>query len=507
MISHPFRAFSTLELMIALMILTTTFSAVVLITLELPYAIQNGHIEELATSRAQALLNQSFAMGPASFNAIISIPTTSPSDGFKTSLNVQIMPDNLTKYLYSAVSWNDSRGKTRYTKLEGIVTDYTHAQANTCSVVDSGDWAHPHVLSLNIFDYPVSIVAVDSSGNSSLLVTAATSSGVSTDPDIQLFDISSTSNPIKLGRIDTATSTKIGLSALAVYNKIIYAANFFPANYTTCTKSPTCSQLQIIDATHPATPTILSNFQLATTTAPYATGSGGQSVGKSIFYANGYVYLGLQKAPTASSSPLGEEFNIIDVRDPKVPKWVGGYSIGRTINQIQVLNGYAYLATDDPSRELVILDVHNPNSIAFVSSYDAPGSSTFGYGETVSVSSTTISLGRSYTTTGQVLTFLNSTNLTQLKVTGTNVLSDPLNTTSVREVLIRGFLAFVLTSANLQIWNIQNQSQPILYGSPVTFAVGASAALNALACKQNTIYVISEASHAVTSFLQIITSS
>jgi hypothetical protein len=507
MIFYPFRGFSTIELMIALMIMTTTFSAVILITLELPYAIQNGHTEELATSEAQALLNQSFMMGSTSFNSIKSISTTSPSNGFKTSLDVQIMSDNLTKYLYSGVSWNDSRGKTRYTGLEGIVTDYTHAQANSCSVVDSGDWAHPHVSNLNIFDYPVSIVAVDSSINSSLLVAAATSSAISTDPDIQLFDISSTSNPTKLGKIDTATSTKTGLSALAVYDKIIYAANFFSANYATCTRGPTCSQLQIIDATVPTAPRIVSNFQLATTAAPYATGSGGQSVGKSIFYANGYVYLGLQKALTASSSPSGEEFNIIDVRNLKVPKWIGGYSIGRTINQIQVLNGYAYLATDDPSRELVILDVRNPSNIVFVSSYDAPGSSTFGYGETVSVSSTTISLGRSYTTTGPVLTFLNGTNLTQLKVTGANLLSDPLNTKSVHEVLIRGFLAFVLTSSDLQIWNIQNQTQPTLYGSPIAFANGTSATLNALACKRNTMYVISENSHAVTSFLQIITSS
>ena len=111
----------------------------------------------------------------------------------------------------------------------GILTDYADAQTNSCSVVTSGDWLHPKVSRYEFYTYPVSIVAVDSSVNSALLAVAATTSAATTDPTIQLFDITSTTNPIQLGEIDNATSTKTGPSALAIHDKIIYAANFFSA--------------------------------------------------------------------------------------------------------------------------------------------------------------------------------------------------------------------------------------------------------------------------------------
>ena len=78
----------------------------------------------------------------------------------------------------------------------------------------------------------------------------------------------------------------------------------------------------------------------------------------------------------------------------------------------------------------------------------------------------------------------------------------------MRGVLIRGFLAFVLTATNLQIWNIQDRSNPTLYGSSVSFPFAATAAPNnALACRQNTLYVISQTPFALTSYLLIIAPS
>ena len=83
---------------------------------------------------------------------------------------------------------------------------------------------------------------------------------------------------------------------------------------------------------HPSNPQLVKTFKIATSTVPAA------GLGNSIFYKNGYVYLGLAAAAG------GTEFNIIDVHNPFSPARVGGYSFNsHAVNDILIKNNYAYI--------------------------------------------------------------------------------------------------------------------------------------------------------------------
>jgi hypothetical protein len=420
-----------------------------------------------------------------------------------------------------------------------VVTDFQDISTNgSCDPVLIGDWTHPQSStfvmssassvnagsSINLtsllpnsvptHSYPLKALAL----GTSTLVAAVGSSTSATDPTTFLFSLASSTHPTYLGSIDNATSSLSGVNAIAINGSIIYAANAFPADFSSCAARATgalCSQLQIIDASNPAAPAVVTNFQLATSSGPYATGSGGQAVGKTLFYANDLLYMGLQKTAAiqggSSAAATGDEFNIINVQNPLAPVWLGGYSVGRTVNQIRVLNGFAYLATDDPSRELIVLDVHDPTHPTLAASYDAPGSSIYGYGEGLAVSSSTILLGRSYTYNGPGLSVLNNTEASAAN-SSYSALSSTTESSSVAEIILQSFLAFVLTTSELEFWNISDPTHPSMYASPllVSGATGASTAVaggvNSMVCRHSTLYMASSDANHV-GYLTIITGS
>ena len=491
----PQKGFSTLELMVALMIMSATLTAVALVTLAVPSALLEGRTEAFAIHQATMLLNENFAMGLTSFSSVKSI-ATSTFNSVDTSLIVTLSPDGLTKQLTSTASWTDALKRKRYISLSALLTDFASASATTCSNILSGDWQHPSVTSYPFTTHPIQVSATDSVATSSLLVAAVTNSLAATDPTLFLFDISSTTHPTYLSSIDNASSTKMGLSAIAVHDHFIYAANSNLADFNSCTAGTACSQLQIIDATNSLTPAIIKNIKLAATTSPYVTGIRGQGSGKSIFYANGFIYLGLMKISNAINP--GDEFNIIDVRNPNAPQWLGGYAVGRTVNQIRVKGNYAYLATDDSSQELAILDIHDPTHPTLVVNYDAPGPSGFAVGESLAVNNSTPNsftiLGRSY---GRLvdpeLLFINTNSLTAPVVVSSTSVSTTSDLTSADGIILRGFLAFILTNTSLKILNLADVTNPTPFINPISLpnSSNVTSSPSALSCRDNALYVAS----------------
>ena len=249
---------------------------------------------------------------------------------------------------------------------------------------------------------------------------------------------------------------------------------------------PACSQLQILNIADPAHISIIKNFQLSTTTLTRALGINGQASGISIFYQNGLIYLGLQKV----SNPTGQEFNIINVQNPQAPVWLGGYSIKRTLNQLVVAHGSAYLATDDPNNELLTLNVQNPSIPLHQASYDAPGNTAFGFGEALSLSGQGLVFGRSYTTDapefavfsvlpGSAPTFVGPTRSTELPE-------------SIQSIILRGPLLFALASSSLEVWNVIDPTNPTQFITPTQLPNSStSSGAGALVCKDNTLYIAS----------------
>ncbi len=294
---------------------------------------------------------------------------------------------------------------------------------------------------------------------------------------LYILDISNPANPTYLGGLATNTLTG-GMNAVAVATSS--AGNYA---YVATDSSTNINQLQIIDVTDPSAPFVKSTF-------PAFSGSGmGKGVGTSIFYKDGYVYEGLT---TGASGP---EFNIIDVSNPALAVWKGGYAIGKNVNAIIVKDGYAYLSTNDTGKELVILNVTNPASPTLVGIYNAtPDVTNFGYGRALYTVGDTLYLGRSYIANAPEFSILNTTNtaspaLIATKDVGPNV-SNPF---SLNGIVVRDSLAFLLLGSgtkggSLQIINATSTATVVSTTFP---GGGTGVGGTALDCEGNYLYAAS----------------
>jgi hypothetical protein len=169
--------------------------------------------------------------------------------------------------------------------------------------------------------------------------------------------------------IVSSLNTGPGIASLAMSGVYLFLAN-----------ESSVSQLQIVRVTDRVHPTLIAQLKLplphASSTAPKAT---------SIFFEHGMVYLGTAKWD-------GSEFNIIDVSNPTIPTYVGGFKVGAQVNSITTYNGYAYIATSGVG-QLTVLDVHDPFHISKVSIF-SPDGSTILDGHGVLLSSTTLYFSR-----------------------------------------------------------------------------------------------------------------
>jgi len=184
-------------------------------------------------------------------------------------------------------------------------------------------------------------------------------------PDLFIIDNTNPNNPTIVSTLNTGP----GINAIEVAGPYIFAA-----------QASTVNQLQIIDIHDRMNPKVISqlkvNLPTATTTPPFA---------QSIYYNNGYVYLGTSKWN-------GEEFNVIDVSNVKSPVIVGTFETSTLINDIGVLDDTAYLASSDQMqmRTIDIVDKSNPK---LLNSFSASGWQTQ-EGKVIDIFEDNISLGR-----------------------------------------------------------------------------------------------------------------
>jgi LVIVD repeat len=296
----------------------------------------------------------------------------------------------------------------------------------------------------------------------------------------QLYQLS-TSNPIAPVR-SSEIVTLPGVTPVSTgFNEIVTDGNYV---YAATNAGPATGQLQIILAT--TTPMQTTE----TYPVPSVTGTGSQALGQSVFYSNGYIYLGLTK--TAS----GPEFNIIDVHNPNAPSLIGSFAVGAGIEDIYVRGNYAYLATDDNTRELLILDISNPSAPKQVGIYNASGSTGFGLGHTLDLAGSTLLLGRTYDPSGSEYLALDASNTPNVLLKNSkDVGPNSSNAFSVGGVLVRDYLAFVLTGGGaggtkggqLQIINATSTAQ---YANSIALPNGSSGqGGTAIECEGNYVFL------------------
>ncbi len=509
--------FITLEIMLALAVMMCTLSAIILLSFGGQSILADNQINTDALSRAEAMLEQAKATARKDFK-LLNATTTSDSR-YASTLAVS-SPDFFKKEIAATVSWDSDTPRPQHVTLRELVTDFDNfGNDDTCDSDLSGDWSHPHVANTTT-DFAT--LASDPTHTYSMsdidaylgrLYVTADKTTSATDPTFFIFDISDPTNPHLLGKLDNApTISSGGISTIALASSstgsFAYVGNGTQSNFSTCTPGKNCAQLQVIDVSSPATPTLVANFEIPTSTAPFVVGSGGKAVPQSIFYKNGYVYLGLSK--TAS----GPEFNVIDMHDPLHPKWVGGYAVGYTINAIVVRNNYAYLAhTTDASagtqEQLTVLDVSDPTHPFRVSGFfDTPGIRNIG--KTVTLVGDTLYLGREasqispFAPTDTIPEFyiLDSTHPTSLPHTalGTTSLA---TMESLHNIIVRDTLAFFVTTSQFQIWNISSSSRPTFSTSLSLPTTGSTTP--SFDCEKNIFYVASN-NASNRGFISIITS-
>ncbi len=454
--------FLTLEILIAMTVLILMLAVVVMVSFGNQSMVANSQSNAEALNIAQGLLEKAQADSRKDFNLVNPISSITSSDGFVSSIDVKQI-DYFTKLVTATVKFPEDNGINGSTILSSIITNFNNAVGgDTCSSVilpDTETWKNPNIkekfsdlssLASISDNYP--ITDIDAYRDKLYVAIGKTTS--LTAPTFFVFNIddSDISNP-KLtseGFIDNDGTKQSGINAVTVSEDTASQTT-----YAYVAAAGTTKQLQVID--------VSTNLPIVKPNSLTVTGG---SAGNSIFYKNGYIYLGLK------SSTTGPEFHIIDVHKPtsslsEVGHWPENGSLGHDINSIFVSGRYAYLATPD-SRNLIVLNISNVSAPTLAGSYDDGGSNN---GKSIFAVGDTLYLGR--TEGGTELSVLNESDPT---VTPPVFDSDSTINKSIDGIFVRGklnsqtlqipeALAFLLTPSNFTVMNVSDSTNMSPWGS------------------------------------------
>jgi putative endonuclease len=491
------RAFSTLEMMIAMAVMVITLSSVILVSFGNQGMLVSGQTNSEAMNLAQKMLEEQQELTRKDFRLVAA--TSSTEDIYTKTILVEPWPGDpySSKRVSATISWNDQRMIPRSLSVTTVLSNFMNAVGGDTCAAPMGDWANPqkddYALDLTSLLPMAGTFAIGSlDAYRGKLYVAARNTSAATLPAVFVFDISNPpQKPTYLGSVDNNPGSITGLYSFHVGNTVLvsgvprtfaYAANAFgSANLNTCTQAANCSQMQVFDVTNPANPTLAYSFKFATSSEsvpnwlPYVNGSA-STVGKSLFYRDGYVYLGLSNAPT------GPEFTIIDVHNPLSPIPIGsGYEVGFGVEAIYVRGNYAYLATNDTANnELVVLDISNPLAPTLVPSvFNPPG---LGFGNALYAIGDRLYFGKTYAASSPELHVFDITK----PANGVPSAGSKAIGSSVAGLVVRGPLAFTLTSTTqlLHIFTVSDAANILPHATPLAMP-GIGVALD---CEQNVLY-------------------
>ncbi len=503
---NPQRGIATLEILIAMVIIVLAITAVMPLIFSSQGSAVSSQTYQEALYKAQAALENTRVLD---FSLVASQPAK--SDGFYTS-SITVVPDaNLaTKQISSQVTWASSQ-----VTLSTTVTDPFSA-AGVCnpSLSNPEAWKTPQVYPAgNPPGFPTTELVSQSPLHTNAnglgiadikvyrqkLYLAANKTAGSDTHTLYIANLPGdpTMNPQFSGWASTIGGTLSAITVAPYQNKLYaYTANAFSQGYSKCqtNKKPDpskCAQLQVIEVTDPANPSVLqsANILIAATDS-----SNTLAAGKSIFYNQGYIYLGLTIA-----SGSGAEFNIIDVGggsgSPTNPVLVGSYQVGNTINSIFVKNGFAYIATTDRSngKGLLVLDVSTPNHPTL--KWSNIFGSSFGIANSFGTTSNPLYFGMTYNASNPELYILNNSNPSSQAPTVAKGLNIG-GTEGINGIAVRSNLLFLTTSNQFQIWNIAdlNAMYPWTPGKSTSeflslSTFGANGASESSSCVGSYLYV------------------
>ncbi len=513
--------FSTLEMLIAMTVIIFSLSAVTLTSFGSQLFVTDSETSVEALSMAQELLEQSQTLARKDFHLVNPTSTllTLGSITYVRSLHVSTtsFPDYATKKITATVSWDGGSAHANSVALSALVTNFSAViGGDTCDSVRDGDWLNPlKINTITDFSQLVGtsssvqdITAIDAYKGKLYVVNETTQ--YKTDPDFFVFDIEKIkTDPLVslIGKVDHAPTLMSGLTALHVAEggggMYAYLTNGYESNWNTCSVGPNCAQLVISDVTHPETLNITSLSYYKIPGVLGVSGSGGS--GKSIFYKDGLLYVGL------TSTSGGAEFHIIDVHDPLHPVHIGAYNVDATIKDIQVVGKRAYLSTTDNDREIIVLDVTQPTSPKFIAKHNASGALGFGYGNTHYVQGDTLYAGRTYVGNAPEFLAIDTSTTTTIESVpiATSDVGQVANPFTVNGVYVRDMVAFLLGGSpsslgKLLFLNLKNT--PSVSEFTGAYLLPGGSVGTALDCEGNYLFVGS-VDGSQYGYLSVITSS
>jgi len=278
------KGFSTIELLIAIGLMTIVLSGVVLVSFGNQYFLISAEEYSEARVVAQEIIERAQAEARKDFRMVN--PRSKTSDGYYTSeVIVTSFPeakDYFSKLVTSVIAWQDDSHIPRKVELSTVVTNFENINGgDTCNSHLMGDWKNPEVYSYefgadlvsdNSSIFPIS--AIDAYNDRLYVSLDNSSSPISST--FFVFDISTGRAPLLISGIDNDAASKIGLNSIRAANSYAYGANGKQSNFSSCT-TPACGQLQIFDTKNPI-PSLIKTYKI-----PGITGTGGQGVGKSLF--------------------------------------------------------------------------------------------------------------------------------------------------------------------------------------------------------------------------------
>lgn len=459
------RGFLTLELLISMAILTVILLSVTLLSFSSQSLMIDSQNSNDALVKAQAILEEAKNNAKVDFDLV---ENKTEVDGMFTKNLIVTELDAITKKVSAEITWQDGQKKV---DLYNIITNLSDGPgANTCSFVLSGNWNNPQTTTFKLSSLWGSELPLDSNGIYTitgldaylgrLYVTvdsSASANVVDKQKDLFVLGLTNPSSPSFLGSVDNDTSTAFGLTNIRISQKYAYTTSATASN----------GQLQIFDVTFNP-PKLIENFQVSTTAGAM-----------SIFYKNGYVYLGL------ANNSSGPEFFIIDVATPTSPQVVGTAEIGADVTDIYVHKKIAHVATAGATN-LEVFNVTIPATLmspvgSFTSAY--PSNGVTNKAQRVFVLDNHVYLSRTQGTNEFYI--LDATDPTAITEVGKLNLS---NATDVNGMAIRNNLAFLATrGSQLQIYDITNPESIIQFHAPISLGNPAQAQ----DCEGNHIYTAS----------------
>lgn len=420
---------STLEVVIALTLLTVGLTSAVLVVVSGQNLAVDSQESSVALRLAQQSLEATAASAKDSFTTLAY--SSSTQDEFLKEIIIATTTDPNTKQITSRVTWRTDVSRSQKVELTMLVTNwfiYQNSGGDTGGGNVSGDWKNPTTLGSIDLGPGNSATGIDVVSSTAYLTASASSRA---KPDFFVIDVSNGVSPVILASIDTGPTLN-GLDAAG--GNYVYTAN-----------NSTTDQLQVVDVTNKSAPNVVASITLSGV-------SGSGAVGQSIFYASQKIYIGTKTA-------TGPEFHIIDVSNPLSPVEAGNFEVGYDINAINVQGTRAYIVSSDNAQELKILDVSDPANISQIGSFDATGTDD---GVSIYIVGTRLYLGRSGGTSDFAILDISNISSVQL------LTYIDLGGVSLNGIAVRNNLAFLGTSDSnreFQVWDISNPTSSALWSS------------------------------------------